>query len=467
VSAGLRPAEGSSVLFRVGGLVLGTIAAVVAISFGVALLIASPANPRMTVAEARDALVSAAGASELGLTRSLSRNAPFEPAAGGAALASSALAQALNLPEERVRVRARWERHGGAARVVRFVDGRAAGGERLGGPANLRDLLANPQLRQPLLSSALRMSVAAASVRQGDGRWLTVEPRSPASAVWRLRLLVAFGLSALLLAPLAWLAARRMTQPIRALADYARAAELGGEPFDSPDEGPREVREAATAIADMRLRLQKKSAEQTRMLAAVAHDLRTPLTGLRLRAETAPEEERRKMADDIARMEAMIAQVLAYASEGQGDEQPERIDLSLLVEQVAEEARQRGGAVDWRAHPPVFVSGAPLSLERAFANLIDNALRYAGAARVSLAVEGELALVTVADRGPGLPPELTERVKEPFYRAEGSRSLRTGGVGLGLTIARDSVERHGGSLVLRNRGGGGLAAEVRLPLATL
>jgi signal transduction histidine kinase len=454
------------VLFGIGGLLLATIVAVVAISFGVALLIASPANPRMTVAEARDALHGEAGGQELGLRWSLWTTPPLERSNGRSSLAVGALAAALGLPEDRVRVRVRDGGRAGTPQLIAFAPGQQVGNRPLAEPARFRDLLNNPRLRPALLSAGLKMPIAAAAVRQRDGQWLLVEPPSSSSTVWRLRLLIACGLSALLLAPLAWLAARRLTQPIRALADYARGTGIGGHPFDSLD-GPREVHEAAAAIADMRLRLQEKSTQQTRMLAAVAHDLRTPLTGLRIRAETAPEGERRRMVADISRMEAMIAQVLTYASEEQADEPPERIDLAALAEQVVDEAREGRRPVTWHPHPPLFIFAAPLSLHRALANLVDNAVRYGDEAEVSVALDEGFAVATVADRGPGLPAELLNRVQEPFFRAETSRSLQTGGVGLGLSIATDVIQRYGGTLILGNRAGGGLIAEVRLPLATL
>jgi signal transduction histidine kinase len=457
-------AGGTPIAWRIGALLLAAIVAVTAISFGAALLIASPNPPRMTAAAARDGLLGADGARAAGLRRTSWTSPPLPPSSAAGVLPAGAIADALHLPAGAVRVRMG---EGGRLRGGPMLSVTGPSGsrtQRLSYPSEVEGLIGDPWLKGPLLSAALRMPLLAAAMRQPDGRWLMVEPAASPPSVWRLRLLAALAASAMLLAPLAWLAARRLTRPIRALADYARGAELDGTGDDPPATGPREVREAAAAIADMRARLEGQAAERSRMLAAVAHDLRTPLTGLRLRAETAPPEERRRMAADIARMDKMIAQVLAFASAEHGEEARERVDLAALMAQAAEEAEGHGRPVRFIPHPALPAAASPTSLYRALANLIDNAVRYGGEAELSLAREEGWAILRVADRGPGLPDDLLERVQLPFFRAEGSRNEETGGVGLGLAIARAVAERHEGRLVLRNRAGGGLVAELRLPL---
>jgi len=171
------------------------------------------------------------------------------------------------------------------------------------------------------------------------------------------------------------------------------------------------------------------------------------------------------MAEDIARMETMIAQILAYTSGESADERREMVDLTGLAERVTVEARERGGSACFRSSVQLFVHAGPLGLHRALTNLVENALRYGGSAEVGVHRGEDCAVVEIADKGPGLAPDLLERVLEPFFRADPSRSSATGGTGLGLTIAKDVVERHEGRLVLRNAESGGLVAELRLPLA--
>jgi signal transduction histidine kinase len=214
----------------------------------------------------------------------------------------------------------------------------------------------------------------------------------------------------------------------------------------------------------MQERLRAYVEGRTAMLAAIAHDLRTPLTGLRLRAEAAPEPERSRMAADIARMDAMITQVLAFAHGEQAREVHEALDLAAIGRDCTTDAAELGLHATFEADGPLPVVGEPISLRRAIANLVDNAVRYGGAARVTAAREGGQALILVEDNGPGLPEADLQRVLEPFTRLEPSRSRDTGGVGLGLATAQGVARSHGGTLTLANRAGGGLAARLALPL---
>jgi signal transduction histidine kinase len=190
--------------------------------------------------------------------------------------------------------------------------------------------------------------------------------------------------------------------------------------------------------------------------------MRTPLTGLRLRAETAPPEERERMAADIARMEKMIGQVIAYSSGEKSEEPHEPFDLDAMVEECAMDARAQGQDVTFRPGGEVEISGAPLSLIRAVRNLLDNTHRYAGACEVRVEADADWASVVVEDHGPGLPEDLLDKVQEPFFRAETSRNRVTGGTGLGLAIVGTIARQHGGKLTLTNRPGGGLRAEFRI-----
>ncbi|HCT24706.1 MAG TPA: two-component sensor histidine kinase, partial [Stenotrophomonas sp.] len=229
-----------------------------------------------------------------------------------------------------------------------------------------------------------------------------------------------------------------------------------------PDDGPREVQVLARAISTGRERLHEQAQEMTRMLAAVAHDLRTPLTGLRLRAEFAPPQQAARMVADIERMDAMIEQVLDYA---RGELQPlqmQPLDLAALLEECVQSALLRGVEISIEGPDTLPWQGDALLLRRAIDNLIDNADRYAGAVQLHADVVGNQAQLDVMDRGPGIAEVDRTRLLQPFQRSESSRSRATGGTGLGLAVAANVARRHGGELLLLPREGGGLIARLLL-----
>lgn len=318
-------------------------------------------------------------------------------------------------------------------------------------------------ISEALLLPGLPLPAFQLSVRQSDGLWLTVGPSMLAKQRWRMHMIGAFVLSDLLLVPLAWWLSRRLTRPLKTFAEGAERASLVGEAMPIRLEGPHEIRVAATAMNAMLARLHAQTTDMTRMLAAVAHDLRTPLTSLRLRAETAPPEQCARMVSDIERMKTMITQVLNYA---QGQTHPEAkipLDLRALIYSTVAEAQSLGGHVFCAAIPPVTLTGEALGLRRALANLIENAVRYGGSAHVSVQLETHQLSIQIEDDGPGIPADQVERLQQPFQRMESSRSADTGGVGLGLAVACSAAERHGGRVILRNRECGGLCAQIVLP----
>ena len=306
----------------------------------------------------------------------------------------------------------------------------------------------------------------AASVRQPDGRWATVEPPRGLLSPWQHRILMALGISMLLLAPLVWWMARRLTRPIRVFA--AAAERLGADPEAEPltPSGPSEVRTAIHAFNDMQASLRDHMRRRTQTVAAIAHDLRTPLTRLRFRAEQAPQAVRDRMAADIEEMDALIAQAMAYVRGEATPERREAFDLDLLAADCAGGFSETGGAVTFDGGGELAVEADPAALRRALGNLIANAVKYGGAARVKAFAQEGRAVVLIEDDGPGLPDDELEAVFEPFHRAERSRSRETGGAGLGLTVARQAARAHGGDVVLANRDGGGLVARLTLPLVT-
>ncbi|MBN7797224.1 sensor histidine kinase [Parahaliea mediterranea] len=252
------------------------------------------------------------------------------------------------------------------------------------------------------------------------------------------------------------------------LGRLGRAAENIGIDIDSPPlavEGPDEVRAAAVALNDMHTRLQRLIHNQRDIMAAVSHDLRSSLTRLQLRVDMLDDgDDRDGLTRVTADMRRMVQGVLDFVRGVDTDERPRRLELATLLESLCADLAEEGYEV--RFLEPAFqplVVGRPTALRRGFQNLILNAVKYGGSAEVALAGEGAQVVVSVRDRGPGIDEELLAEVMRPFYRVERSRSLDTGGVGLGLAIAQNVVQGHGGTLALHNHPGGGLVASVTLP----
>jgi len=200
------------------------------------------------------------------------------------------------------------------------------------------------------------------------------------------------------------------------------------------------------------------------MLAAISHDLRTPLTRLRIRLEFIEDlEVQQKMVTELDAMGAMVQSILSFARDDAKREPRTLVDLSALVEGVCEDASDSGGVVTFSGPRGIAISGRPVALRRVLSNLVDNAVKYGASAAVSLIAETGRVVVTIEDEGPGIPRSEREQVFEPFYRIEGSRNPDTGGVGLGLSVARSIVREHGGDITLSNRKGGGLSVRLELP----
>lgn len=311
---------------------------------------------------------------------------------------------------------------------------------------------------------------------QADAHWLNLKVRLPPPRPWHSEtFLLAFLVMTATTAGLTLWAVRRLTRPAR---DLAQAAERLGRDVNAPplpEDGPAEVATAARAFNTMAGRIRRFVGDRTQMLAAIGHDLRTPITRLRLRAEfMEDEEQRRRMLADLDEMEAMIAATLAFARDEAAAEPAVPLDLAALCRTVLDEAADARGPeaaerVSYDGPERLVVPhGRPVALKRAVANLVGNALNYGGAARLRLRPpdgQGRPLRLTVEDDGPGIPPAELEAVFQPFRRLEGSRNRETGGVGLGLPIARNILRAHGGDVVLRNRPcGGGLLAEATLPV---
>ena len=234
------------------------------------------------------------------------------------------------------------------------------------------------------------------------------------------------------------------------------------------EDGPVEVRRAAKAFNAMQQRLARFISDRVRILAAMSHDLKTPITRLRLRAEMLEDEAvRGKFERDLAEMEAMVTQALEFMRDSSAEERVQQVDLMALLETLRNDYRDSGRSVEISGRVGNPYAGRPLALRRCLTNLVENAVRYGEAAAIAVEDGAKEVVVRIRDRGPGIPEAELERVFEPFYRGEASRSRETGGTGLGLGIARNIARAHGGDIALRNYPAGGLEAVLTLPRTEL
>ena len=272
---------------------------------------------------------------------------------------------------------------------------------------------------------------------------------------------------ALSIAMLTIWATRRITAPLRAFADAAER--LGNERSAPPvpERGPLELRRAAQSFNKMQDQVKRFVADRTRMLAAISHDLRTPITRLRLRVESVVEEgcEQQKMLEDLRRMDAMVASALSFLRDATQEEAVELVDVASLVQSVCDEFVDTGRDAKYEGPSSLELRCRPRMLGRAVTNLVENAIKFGGSATVGLgeAASGDV-LLQVDDQGPGIPDAEKRRAFDPFYRLDPARHPETGGVGLGLSIAQTIVQVHGGKIALKDRQPQGLRVEVSLPL---
>ncbi|QCI66028.1 ATP-binding protein [Phreatobacter stygius] len=309
--------------------------------------------------------------------------------------------------------------------------------------------------------------IAMISMQLPDRSWVNVSVVSvripPLSGDGTLysTTLMAGGLLLVAVLLLGWL-----TRPLKVVADAARQFSTGVEVVKVAESGPTEVKQLAAAFNEMQVRIKKLIDDRSQTLAAISHDLKSPLTRLRFRIEDVPSPETRSEIEaDIGEMEAMIEGALAFLKGDRSDEALRSVDLASLVEAIATDFDDMGKPVRFAAPRAVVIQGRKLSLKRALTNVIENAIKYGGRADISVSADGLNAQVLVTDQGPGIDDKDKEAVFAPFHRLELSRNKETGGVGLGLTVARSIVRAHGGDVVLSDRAGGGLSVLVTLPAA--
>ncbi|WP_339498786.1 sensor histidine kinase [Pseudomonas canadensis] len=263
----------------------------------------------------------------------------------------------------------------------------------------------------------------------------------------------------------AWYGAKLLSRPIQRLSEAAErlSLDLDSPPLD--ESGPREAQRAASTFNLMQRRIREQVSQRARMLGAVSHDLRTPLSRLKLRLEQIEDTRLQgQMRQDLDDMIGMLDATLSYLHEQRTSETRHWLDVQALVESMSENAQDQGSDVQFAGTcAPLQVQ--PMALRSCLNNLIDNALRYAGTARIELTDSREALVIRVIDHGPGIAVDKREAVFEPFYRLEGSRNRNSGGVGLGMTISKEAAERLGGRLHLEETPGGGLTAVMWLPRA--
>ena len=302
------------------------------------------------------------------------------------------------------------------------------------------------------------------SYRLADGRWLIFDlprPLGPPPQLWLALggwlLLVVIGVAAVAL-----ITARRVTQPFDILERAVNSVGPDGVLPTIPETGSGEARHTAAVLNRLSDRLKAAMNSRMRLVAAAGHDLRTPMTRMRLRAEFLPDEERTSWLADLDELELIADSAIRLVREEGGGEDKVQVDLAALVAETVDELSASNLPVTLEAAEPGIVSAGPLALRRALRNLMTNAATHGGGARVTLAMVGQFAQIVIDDDGPGIPDDLMDHVFEPFFRAAPGRNRTVEGAGLGLAIAKEIVERFGGTVAIENRIGHGLRQTVTL-----
>ena len=285
----------------------------------------------------------------------------------------------------------------------------------------------------------------------------------PPAPRWPTEVMIAAFMAIVAASAAAAYIARRVARPLSALASAATVAAQGGTAPPVPEEGPDDVRNAAKAFNAMTDRVTRTMESQRQLLSAVGHDLRTPLTAMRINLEFVEDQElRERLAANLDELQALTESVLS-AARGAGGETKRNIDLSALVESLCADLDDLGEPVTWQAHDPAPLACRPDEIRRAVRNLVENAVAYGRRAEVQISEYQGAYEILVDDQGPGISEDDQNRVFEPFVRLESSRNADTGGTGLGLTLVKAIAQGHGGVVILENRPEGGLRARLRLP----
>ena len=319
--------------------------------------------------------------------------------------------------------------------------------------------------RQPIRSMMHEWGELVFSIRLGDGSWLNIQvDNSEAPPPWASKTLGLFVLLLVALIVGGMYLSQRMARPMAQLAKAADRLGLGQASTPLAEDGPREVRHTIRAFNRMQERTQKHLKDRTLMLAAVSHDLRTPITTLRLRAEYIEDEDmRNKTLATLTEMEAILSATLGFARDDAADESARPTDIPALLQSLVDDHVDLGNSATYYGPEKLPFTCRPVALRRALNNLIENALKYGGTAEVHLSTQHNSIEICIDDNGPGIPEDKLTEVFTPFFRLDDSRGGNTGGTGLGLSVALTIAHAHGGELSLINRQGGGLRARLVLP----
>jgi signal transduction histidine kinase len=304
------------------------------------------------------------------------------------------------------------------------------------------------------------------AVQLNDGSWLVFTAPNRVWGVGRIaHWVIWLVLLALSITIVTTLLARQFSAPMEQLAAAVRRFGVDAQAPPIPETGPRELRQVVKTFNAMQARIQKFVAYRTMMLAAISHDLRTPLTRMRLRGEFIEDlEQQARLFRDVDEMRVMVDGALAFFRDDAVAETTTTFDLPHILLTIANDCADQQIEVTYCGLPHAVCQGRPSALKRAFTNLVENAIKYGTPPQIELSREDTSFIVTVRDRGPGIPQEALEHVFRPYFRLDKSRNRATGGVGLGLTVVQAIIQEHGGEIVLANRPGGGLEARVTLPV---
>ncbi|MEO8922731.1 MAG: ATP-binding protein [Caldimonas sp.] len=340
----------------------------------------------------------------------------------------------------------------------------------LGSDRPLEVVVADAEPKKPRSTAERSMMIPTdfsfvLQVRLHDGMLVTFDARPPMrDTSWPYRMTLSLGVLLIAVVLLSLVAVHWATRPLKALADAAD--ELGRDIHRSPmpESGPIEVARATRAFNTMQTRLNAYLRERTSVLAAMSHDLKTPVTRLRLRAELLGDAQLRlKFVGDLEEMESMVGATLDFLRGTGGAEATRAVDMNALLESLQADLSDVGERVSIEGHAQWPYVGQPTQLKRCLRNLVENATKYGKSASINANDNEERLQISIRDEGPGIPEAELGRVFDPFYRLEQSRNRDTGGTGLGLTIAKSIAESHGGQLILQNLGAGGLEARLTLP----
>ncbi len=299
-----------------------------------------------------------------------------------------------------------------------------------------------------------------------DQGWLNfIVPLKAPQSLWTLRYVLSMAVMLGAIVLFSAIVVHQLTDPLARFARASRRLGVDMNSRDIPEEGAAEIRQAARAFNQMHRRIRRFVEDRTQMIAAISHDLGTPISRMRLRAEFVDDEEQRtRMLRDLDDMEKMVSDTMSFARDETMREPVSKVDFGALLQRVCDDVHDAGHDVELvPGERPLPFDCRPAAMRRALGNLIENAARYGRKARVMVRNYNHGLVVCIDDEGPGIPSHLHEKIFEPFYRLETSRSRQTGGTGLGMTVARSIIRAHGGDISLENRKEGGLRMEITLP----